>query len=82
LESLLGKVPLAVGMSDSIGDVDALTFATRFYRALAEGQSVSAALALARVDMEMNGLADHDLPTLAAVDGIDPTTVHLVIPAE
>ena len=82
LESLLGKVLLAVGMSDSIGDVDALTFATRFYRALAEGQSVSAALALARVDMEMNGLADHDLPTLAAVDGIDPTTVHLVIPAE
>ena len=79
LESLLGKVALAVGMSESIGDVDALTFATRFYRTLAEGQSVSAALATARADMEMNGLPDHDLPTLAALDGVDPTTVRLVI---
>lgn len=79
LDQLLGRVALAVGMSDNIGDVDALTFATRFYRTLAEGQSVWAALATARADMEMNGLPDHDLPTLAALDGIDPTTVRLVI---
>jgi hypothetical protein len=79
LDQLLGRVALAVGMSDNIGDVDALTFATRFYRTLAEGQSVWAALATARADMEMNGLPDHDLPILAALDGIDPTTVCLVI---
>jgi hypothetical protein len=79
LEGLLGKVPLAVGMRDSIGDVDALTFATRFYRSLAEGQSVSAALATARAEMEMNGLEDHDLPTLAMIEGIDPTDVRLVL---
>lgn len=66
-------------MSDSVGDADAITFATRFYRTLAEGQSVSAALATARADMEMNGLPDHDLPTMAALPGIDPTEVRLVI---
>lgn len=79
LEALLGRVPMAVGMSNSIGDVDSLTFATRFYRTLAEGQSVNAALVTARADMEMNGLEDYDLPTLLTVEGIDPTTVRLVI---
>lgn len=82
LDSLIGKVPMAVGMSDSIGDADALTFATRFYRTLAEGQSVSAALATARADMETNGLPDHDLPTLAALDSVDPTLVRLIVPTE
>ena len=70
LHELLGKVAIAIGMSDSVGDADAITFATRFYRTLAEGQSVSAALATAR---------DHDLPTMAALPGIDPTEVRLVI---
>jgi hypothetical protein len=79
LNSLLGKVVIAVGMSDSVGDPDAITFATRFYRTLAEGQSVNAAMATARADMEMNGLPDHDLPTMAMLPGIDPTTVRLVI---
>lgn len=79
LEALLGRVPVAVGVSKNIGDADALTFATRFYRTLAEGQSVSAALATARADMEMNGLSGHELPMLATVAGIDPTIIRLVI---
>lgn len=79
LQSLLGKVAIAIGMNDSVGDADAITFATRFYRTLAEGQSVNAALATARADMEMNGLPDHDLPTMARLPGVDPTTVRLVI---
>jgi hypothetical protein len=29
--------------------------------------------------MEMNGLPDHDLPTMATLPGVDPTTVQLVI---
>lgn len=82
LQSLLGKVPLAIGMTDSIGDLDAMTFATRFDRSLAEGQSVTAALATARADMEMNGLPDHDLPVLATVNGVDPSAVRLVIAPE
>ncbi len=82
LEALLAGVPMAIGMSASVGDADAITFATRFYRAVADGQSIESALTIARVDMEMNGLPDHDLPTLITAPGIDPSTVRLVLPPE
>jgi hypothetical protein len=78
LDSLLGRVAMAIGMDDSIGDIDAIVFAARFYSTLAEGQSVEAALTTARVEMKLNGLPDHDLPTLRAVDGVDPATVRLI----
>lgn len=78
LQSLLGKVAIAIGMSDSVHDLDAITFATRFYATLAEGQSVSAAHAAARANMRMNGLPDHGLPTLEAIPGVDPGQVLLV----
>jgi hypothetical protein len=78
LDSLLGKVAMAIGMDNSIGDIDAIVFATRFYSTLAEGLSVEAALTTARVEMKLNGLPDHDLPTLRAVDGVDPAHVRLV----
>lgn len=81
LEQLVNHVPVAIGMSASVMDVDAITFATRFYSALAEGQSLQAAMAVARVDMEMNGLEGHDLPTLRTADGVDPSRVVLVQPA-
>jgi len=78
LDLLLGKVSMAVGMDDSIHDVDAIVFAARFYSTLAEGQSVNAALTTACFEMKMNGLSDHDLPTLRAVDGVDPADVRLI----
>lgn len=81
LEQLVNHVPVAIGMSASVMDVDAITFATRFYSALAEGQSLQAAMAVARVDMEMNGLEGHDLPTVRTADGVDPSRVVLVQPA-
>lgn len=80
LADLLGVVQLAVGMTDSIGDVDAITFATRFYRSLAEGQSVAASLDTAKAKMAMNGLPDADLPVLEHVEDLDPADVFLVIP--
>lgn len=80
LAQLVGRIPLAIGMSDSVGDADGITFATRFYRALADGQSVAAALDLARLEMEMNGLEDHDLPTLVHGPGINPDEAVLVVP--
>ncbi|ROR90936.1 CHAT domain-containing protein [Nocardioides aurantiacus] len=80
LEALLSGVPIAIGMAASVGDPDAITFATRFYRSIADGQTIESALAVARVDMEMNGLADHDLPTLVTAPGIDAATVRLVLP--
>lgn len=77
---LVGTVPFAIGMSDTIGDVDAITYAARFYAAVADGQSVQAAHLLSRVAIEMNGLLDRDLPTLACAADVDPSATKLVTP--
>ncbi len=82
LEHLLAGVPLAIGMAAPVGDADAITFATRFYRAVADGQSVQGALAIARAAMELNGMPDHELPTLVAAPGVDPSAVRLVLGLE
>ncbi len=80
LAGLLLYVPLAIGMSDSVGDRDAMAFAARFYAAVAEGQPVRAAFDLARAQLLLDGLPDADLPVLAAAAGIDPASVRLVVP--
>jgi hypothetical protein len=82
LSALLGAVPLAIGMADSVGDRDAMAFAARFYSAVAEGQSVLAAFEVARVQMELDGLDDADLPVLEHRPGVDPSEVILVVPPD
>ncbi|MGW5209814.1 hypothetical protein ACWEQO_01015 [Streptomyces sp. NPDC004051] len=77
---LVDTVPLAIGMSASIGDIDAITYAARFYAAVADGQSIRSAHAQGRVAIEMAGLLDHDLPTLFHADDVDPSTAVLVVP--
>ncbi|WP_329557937.1 hypothetical protein OG711_38265 [Streptomyces uncialis] len=77
---LVGTVPFAIGMSDTIGDADAITYAARFYAAVADGQSIQAAHLLSRVAIEMNGLLDRDLPTLACAADVDPSATKLVTP--
>jgi len=54
----------AIGMSSTIPDSDAIAFAARFYAELVDGQSVGGAFELARVELELNGAADPDLPLL------------------
>ncbi|MCC9738515.1 hypothetical protein [Streptomyces sp. MNU89] len=77
---LVDIVPFAIGMSDTIGDTDAITYAARFYAAVADGQSVQAAHLLSLSAIELNGLLDHDLPTLASAADVDPSTTKLVTP--
>lgn len=66
LQGLLAVVPLAVGMSDDIRDPDAMTFAARFYRNVAEGQSIASSFEAARTQLELDGLTDAELPLLVA----------------
>lgn len=80
VDGLLKVVPLAIGMTDSIGDVDAITFATRFYASIAEGQSVESSCKLAKTQMRFNGLPDADLPRLSWASDVDPSTTPLIIP--
>ncbi|TFV52854.1 hypothetical protein [Blastococcus sp. TF02A-35] len=80
LDELLTVVPMAIGMSDEIGDPDAMSFAARFYTAIADGQSVRSAYEAARIQMEMDGMSDADLPVLRAQDTVDPAATPLIIP--
>ncbi|MFF0766140.1 CHAT domain-containing protein [Streptomyces sp. NPDC003737] len=79
---LLETVPFAIGMSDEIGDVDAITYAARFYASVADGQSIYAAHALGQAAVELNGLPDHDLPTLDHAPDVDPRSTFLVKPPQ
>lgn len=78
--NLVDIVPFAIGMSDTINDIDAIVYAARFYAVVADGQSVRAAHELSQAAIEMNGLLDHDLPTLACAENVDPGTTKLVTP--
>ncbi|MFF7870907.1 SAV_2336 N-terminal domain-related protein [Streptomyces qaidamensis] len=80
ITQLVAAIPFVIAMSASIGDVDAITYAARFYAAIADGQSVHAAHLLSRVAVEMNGLDNHDLPTLSYAADIDPRASKLVTP--
>ncbi|MFB0620335.1 SAV_2336 N-terminal domain-related protein [Streptomyces sp. AGS-58] len=80
ITQLVAAVPFVIAMPASIGDVDAITYAARFYAAISDGQSVHAAHRLSRVAVEMNGLTSHDLPTLSYAADIDPRTTKLVTP--
>jgi hypothetical protein len=72
-------IPFAIGMSDEIGDGDAIVYAAQFYAAIADGQSIASADSVGRVALQMAGLPGSELPTLAAADGSDPTATRLVV---
>ena len=80
LGGLLTAVPLAIGMTGSVGDRDAMAFAARFYSAVAEGQSIRGAFQMARAQLELDGLSDADLPVIEARPGVDAGEVVLVCP--
>ncbi|MEU8312672.1 hypothetical protein [Micromonospora sp. NPDC048887] len=69
--------PLAIGMTDSIEDGDALNYAAALYSSVANGHSVNSAHLAGRASIELSG-GEHELPYLAAARGVDPTTVILV----
>jgi hypothetical protein len=73
-------IPFAIGMSDSIADGDAITYATQFYAAIANGQSINSSHLSGKAALELAGLDGADLPTLAWATDVDPTQTILVRP--
>ncbi|MFG2882825.1 CHAT domain-containing protein [Streptomyces sp. NPDC048297] len=70
--------PFAIGMTDSVDDLAAITYAAQFYAAIANGQSIGAAHASGQAAVELEGLPGSDLPTLVHTEGLNPWTTHLV----
>jgi len=67
----LQNVNAVVAMSDSIDDAAAVFFATRFYSAIANGQSVGTALKQGKLILKAAKFADADLPTALCKSGVD-----------
>jgi hypothetical protein len=83
IDELVEQVaPFAIGMADEIDDGDAITYAARFYAAVANGQSVRSAHLSAQAALELAGLSGHELPSLAHSGDVDPATTVLVKAAE
>jgi len=82
IDKLVDVIPFAIGMSDTIGDEDAITYAAQFYAAVANGQSIESAHASGQAAVEINGLPDYDLPTLACAPNVDPRATFLVKPPQ
>lgn len=73
-------VPFAIGMTDEIGDVDAISYAAQFYSAVADGQSIEASHRAGQAALELAGLDSANVPRLACATGTDPSKAVLVQP--
>jgi hypothetical protein len=82
IDQLIDTVDFAIGMSDEIGDTDAIYYAAQFYAAVANGQSIGSAHASGQAAVELAGLPDHELPTLAHAPDVDPRATFLVKPPQ
>jgi len=82
IDDLVDSVtPFAIGMADTIADVDAINYAAQFYAAVANGQSIGSAHASGQAALELAGVDGAELPTLAWAEDVDPNTTILVTPA-
>jgi hypothetical protein len=79
---LLPAVPVVVAMSDTIGDLAASVFATRFYAAVASAQSLGSALRQGIVGIRLTDPQDAHLPSHLARDDVDIDALVLVAPAQ
>lgn len=77
-EVLLPTVPVVIAMSDTISDAAAAIFASRFYAAIAGGQSVGSALAQAKAVLTVIHSSEKDLPQFLAREGVDVSSLVLV----
>jgi hypothetical protein len=79
-DALLQTVPTVIGMSESITDLAAITFAARFYAAIASAQSVASAVEQAKAAMQIASLEDSELPQIRTRDDVDSSALVLVNP--
>ncbi|MEJ5083258.1 CHAT domain-containing protein [Ochrobactrum sp. MYb379] len=70
-DELLSAVPVVVAMSDKITDTAAVVFATKFYSAIANAQSIGSAIKQARAMLSMLASAEDHLPEYVSRDGIE-----------
>ena len=74
-KAIAKHIDCVVGMSKAISDEAAISFAAKFYQALAYGKSIQAAFRLGCVQTDMEGLDEQDTPKLLHAPHCDPSKV-------
>lgn len=77
-EAIAEHIECVVGMTTAISDEAAISFAAKFYQALAYGKSVQDAFKLGCVQTDMEGLDEQDTPKLLHAANCDPGKVFFV----
>ncbi|HWL04173.1 MAG TPA: CHAT domain-containing protein [Xanthobacteraceae bacterium] len=75
--SLLGSAKALIVMQDSISDIAAIAFATKFYGAVASGQSLKSAYDQGVVAIESVSLVEAGTPALKCASGVNPAKLFL-----
>lgn len=78
---IVQHVDAAIGMTTSIGDEAACTFAAQFYSSLGFGHSLKKAFEQAKGAMMLVSPTEADTPALYTKKGIDADTTYIVRPA-
>jgi len=77
VDELCQVVDAVVGMSDKIGDKEAIKFAEKFYTALREELALNQCVEFGKKGLELNGLSDEDIPDFRVRENIDPKKFHI-----
>jgi uncharacterized protein YjbI with pentapeptide repeats len=77
-EAIKEIIDCAIGMSATIGDQAAITFAASFYGAIGFGRSVQESFEQGKVALLLEGIPDDDIPELLCKLGVDPSEVFLL----
>ena len=80
-QEIVQHVDAAIGMTTSIGDEAACTFAAQFYSSLGFGHSLKKAFEQAKGAMMLVSPTEADTPALYTKEGIDADTIYIVRPA-
>ncbi len=79
-QEVVSHVDAAIGMTDSIGDAAACSFAAQFYSSLGFGLSVKKAFEQAKGSMMLESPTESNTPRLYTNDNIDADALYIVRP--
>jgi hypothetical protein len=77
-EAITREIDCAIGMTHTISDDAAITFAASFYRAIGFGRSVRAAFDQAKTALLLEGIREEKTPVLMTGPNIAPESIVLV----
>ena len=77
-EGIIEHVPCAIGMSNSIGDRAAISFAASFYRAIGFGRTVREAFDQGIAALMLEGIDEDNIPKLLTRSDSDAASIRLV----